>query len=277
MQRLSRLGLLSSVVAGACLCVTLSVAGCSSGGGPGAQETAAADPALLESADWRATEIAGSATLSGAEAPDVTAVFAAGTLSGSGGVNRYTATYGASADGTITISQPAATLMAGPPEAMDQEQAYFEALRKATRFAVTADALTLLDDEGEALVRYVAQEPVALQGTTWDALAYNNGKDALVSLAESSSITAVFGADGSLTGDASVNRYTTTYTAAGETLSIDAAIATTKMAGPDELMQQEAAYLAALPQTATFTIEGDELWLRDAEGAALAHYIAAPD
>ena len=276
MHRSSRSIALSSVIVGACLCVALSVTGCSSDGGSGGQ-TASAEPALLEAADWRATEIAGAAALAGAEATDVTAVFAAGTLSGSGGVNRYTTTYEASADGTITISQPAATLMAGPQEAMDQEQAYFAALGKATRFDVSADSLTLLDADGAVLVRYAAQEPVALQGTTWDALAYNNGKDALVSLAASSSITAVFGADGSLTGNASVNRYTTTYTTSGETMSVDAAIATTKMAGPDELMQQEAAYLAALPQTATFTIEGDELWLRDADGAALAHYVAAPD
>ena len=39
-------------------------------------------------------------------------------------------------------------------------------------------------------------------------------------------------------------------------------------------MKQEAAYLAALPKTATYTIEGDELWLRDPDGAALAHYVA---
>jgi heat shock protein HslJ len=57
-------------------------------------------------------------------------------------------------------------------------------------------------------------------------------------------------------------------------MSVDAAIITTKMAGPEELMKQEAAYLAALPKTATYTIEGDELWLRDATGAALAHYVA---
>lgn len=57
-------------------------------------------------------------------------------------------------------------------------------------------------------------------------------------------------------------------------MSIDAQIITTKMAGPLELMKQEAAYLAALPQTVTYTVEGDELWLRDAEGAALAHYVA---
>ena len=39
-------------------------------------------------------------------------------------------------------------------------------------------------------------------------------------------------------------------------------------------MAQEAAYLAALPQTATYTIDGNELWLRDGSGAALAVYLA---
>ena len=105
-------------------------------------------------------------------------------------------------------------------------------------------------------------------------LAYNNGKGALQGLAASSAITAKFGSDGSLAGNASINQYSTTYTTSGETMSIAAEIVSTQMAGPEELMQQEAAYLAALPQTATFTIEGDELWLRDSSGAALAHYVA---
>ena len=101
---------------------------------------------------------------------DVTAVFAAGEISGSGGVNRYTATYEAAADGTMTISQPAATLMAGPPAAMKQEQAYFAALEKAAGFSVTADSLALTDDQGTVLVRYEASQPTALQGTKWEAL-----------------------------------------------------------------------------------------------------------
>jgi heat shock protein HslJ len=262
------------VVAGVCLIGALVVVGCgsdgSSGGGGG-------DVTLLEAADWQATEIAGQAALSGADAADVTAVFVAGELSGSGGVNRYSATYEATGDGTITISQAAATLMAGPPAAMEQEQAYFGALERATAFSVTAGALTLTDDEGTVLVRYEARQPTSLQGTTWEALAYNNGKQALVSLEAASSITAVFGEDGSLTGNASVNSYTTGYTTSGDSMTIDAAIATTKKAGPDELMKQEAAYLEALPQTVTWSIEGDDLWLRDAEGAALAHYVAASD
>ena len=263
------------VIAGACLIAALAVAGCSSSDGS-SDGGGGDDVALLEAADWQVTEIAGQAALTG-DAADVTAVFAAGELSGSGGVNRYTSSYETAADGTITISTPAATLMAGPPQAMEQEQAYFTALEKATGFSVDAESLTLTDDQGAVLAKFVARQPTALQGTTWEALAYNNGKQALVGLEASSSITAVFGDDGSLTGDASVNRYTTGYTTSGETMSIDAAIATTKMAGPEKLMRQEAAYLAALPQTATYSIEGDDLWLRDADGAALAQYVAAPD
>jgi heat shock protein HslJ len=205
---------------------------------------------------------------------EVTAAFAAGELSGSGGVNRYNATYVTQAGDKITISQPAATMMAGPPQAMAQEQAYFAALVKVTTFAVTSDSLTLMDDQGAALVRYTVVQPTTLEGTAWDALAYNNGKGALESLAASSAITAKFGSDGSLAGNASVNQYSTTYTTSGETMSIAAEIVATKMAGPADLVRQEAAYLAALPKTATFTIEGDELWLRDSGGAALAHYVA---
>ena len=57
-------------------------------------------------------------------------------------------------------------------------------------------------------------------------------------------------------------------------MAIDANIVSTEMAGPEDLMQQESAYPAALPKAATYTIEGDELWLRDSGGAALAHYVA---
>ncbi len=270
------------IVAAACVVLLFGLGGCSSGAdsnrsGAGGDDGGSTDPALLEAAEWRAVEIAGAPVFEDADAPDVTAVFAAGTLSGSGGVNRYTATYEAAADGTIEISKPAATLMAGPPDVMEREAAYFDALGRAAAFSVTEEWLVLRDGQGGELVRLEVVAPVALEGTTWEALAYNNGEQALVSLVEGSEITAVFGDDGSLIGSSSVNRYTTTYSTSGETITIDAAIATTRKAGPERLMRQEAAYLAALPKTATWTIEGDELWLRDADGAAQAHYIAAPE
>jgi heat shock protein HslJ len=236
--------------------------------------TDADDSKALEGKIWKATEIAGVTTVLTAKGTEVTASFAAGELSGSGGVNRYNASYETKSGNLITIAQPAATMMAGPEDAMAQEQAYFAALTKAAEYTVTADSLTLMDDQGATLVRYTVVQPTALEGTEWDALAYNNGKGALQGLIASSAITATFGSDGSLAGNASINQYSTSYTTSGATMSIAAEIVSTKMAGPEDLMKQEKAYLAALPKTATYTIEGDELWLRDDTGAALAHYAA---
>ncbi len=267
---LRRRSALSLVAVGLVALAPLAVSGCSSDSGSAGADNSKA----LEAGVWKATEIAGVTSVLTAKGTEVTASFAAGQLSGSGGVNRYTATYETQAGDLITISQPAATLMAGSDEAMAQEQAYFAALTQAKKYTVTADSLTLTDDQGTVLVRYAVVQPTALEGTEWDALAYNNGKGALQSLVASSAITATFGSDGRLAGNASINQYSTTYSTAGDTMSIDAQIVTTQMAGPEDLMQQEAAYLAALPKTATYTIEGDELWLRDSGGAALAHYVA---
>ena len=112
--------------------------GCSSGAGHSASPSSAGadDGKALEGKTWKATEITGVTAVLTEKGAEVTAAFAAGELSGSGGVNRYTATYEAQPGGGITtFSQPAASAMAGPPKAMAQEQAYFAALTEATRFA----------------------------------------------------------------------------------------------------------------------------------------------
>ena len=258
-------------VAGLAATVPFAVSACGSDATTGDAGGDAA--AALGGQVWKAVEIAG-VTTAPADGAEATATFEGGAISGSGGVNRYTAAFTTQEPDGITIEQPAATLMAGPEDAMAQEQAYFTALTKAATFSVDEESLTLMDDQGATLVRFEVAVPTPLAGTTWQALAYNNGKGALQSLVIDSSITAVFGEDGSLSGNASVNQYSTAYSTTGKEMSIDEQIICTMMAGPPELMEQEAAYLAALPQTATYTIEGDELWLRDAEGAALAHYVA---
>ncbi len=196
-------------------------------------------------------------------------------ISGSGTVNRYNASYETGAGNTIQIAAIASTEMAGPPEAMAQEGAYFAALQKVAGYVVTAESLEFLDGQGATLVKYEASEPTPLVGTQWQATAYNNGRGGLQSLATDSAITAVFADDDTLSGNAGVNQYNTGYTASDDgTMTVDAQIVTTFMAGPDELMTQEAAYLAALPLTATYSIEGNELWLRDEGGATLAQYVA---
>jgi len=264
---------IATPLAAACLVALVALAA-ACGSTQGSSETSPASSSALVGPVWKATEVAGTAVPSGDAATEITAVFADGQVSGSGGVNRYNAGYETPSPDGISIGTIAATQMAGPSAAMKQEAAYFAALAAASSYSATADSLTLADDQGTTLVRFESVPPTALQDTEWHALAYNNGKDALVGITAAGDITAVFAADGTLSGNASVNRYSTTYTTSGASMTIDAAIATTKKAGDDKLMKQEAAYLAALPTTATYTIEGDELWLRDASGAAVAHYVA---
>lgn len=257
---------LGLVLAGVVIAGVLGLVGCSSQGTD--------DSKALEGKVWKATEIAGTQGMTPAIGVEITAEFASGKLTGTGGVNRYSTTYTTQSGNKITIAAPAATLMAGPPAVMAQEQAYFAWLPKATRYVVTADSLTLEDAQSNPLVKYVAVKPATLTGTEWDAIAYNNGRGGLQSLAASSAITATFGTDGSLSGNASINEYHTKYTASAGKMTIQPQISTTRMAGSTELMDQEAAYLAALPKTATYTIDGDELWLRDSTGAAMAAYVA---
>ena len=119
--------------------------------------------AALGGGVWKAVEIAG-VTTAPADGAEATATFEGGVVSGSGGVNRYTAAYTTEEPDGITIEQAAATLMAGPEDAMAQEQAYFAALTQAATFSVDEGSLTLMDDQGATLVRFEVAVPTPLDG-----------------------------------------------------------------------------------------------------------------
>jgi len=253
-----------------CGAVALGVAGCSTG--------PKQDPAALEGVRWVVVELADEAgtmapAVSGSE---VTAEFDGEKLGGSGGVNSYSAPYQTSGSDKLQIGVAVSTLMAGPENLMAQEAAYFAKLEMAQRYRVSAESLELLDAQGELLVKYEASKPVSLEGTTWYCTGYNNGKQAVVSLVSGSEITAVFSDAGALSGTAGVNTYNTAYTTGGQSqMTIAGEIATTRMAGPQELMDQEAAYLAALPQTGFYRVDGDSLELRESsDGPMLATFRA---
>jgi heat shock protein HslJ len=264
----STLPVLWLVGAAALSLMVLTGAGCGQAG-------ATDDSKAFEGTTWRATEIAGLTTVLTARGSASTAKFDSGTVGGSGAVNSYSATYTTGPGNTIKIGAAATTEMAGPDDAMAQEAAYYAALPKAASYQVTASSLTLLDSKGKVLVKFEVVPPTPLTGAEWQATAYNNGKGGLQSLAEGSAITANFETNGALDGNAGINQYSTKYTTSGQgKMTIDAQIVSTKMAGPEAFMTQEAAYLAALPKTASYTIEGDVLQLRDPGGTAVATFVA---
>jgi heat shock protein HslJ len=132
--------------------------------------------------------------------------------------------------------------------------------------AVAAGKLELLTAEGAVLATFAAQSQ-SLAGTSWNVTGYNNGKQAVVSVLNGTSLTMAFAADGKVGGSAGCNRYSAAYTSEGQKLNIGPAAATRMMCTkPEGVMEQEQQFLRALETVATARFEGDRLELRTAGG-----------
>jgi heat shock protein HslJ len=122
---------------------------------PGAAPTAApaAAPAALRGTDWTCTWISvdGRAITPDASDAPTLRIDPPANATGRGGVNRFggpaeLAAGEPGATGTIGFPAIASTKMAGPPELMELEGAYFAALRAARRYEIKGDELTLHGD-----------------------------------------------------------------------------------------------------------------------------------
>ncbi|MDS4069942.1 MAG: META domain-containing protein [Candidatus Competibacter sp.] len=234
------------------------------------------DKSTLEGPTWRLTQVARTDGQLHAvpDSVEATALFTSGSVSGSGGCNRYTTSYTVK-DGKLTIGLAASTMMACPEPQTAVEQPFMAALAATRAYQIEDGQLSLLDAGGRKIATFKAWQPVALKGVTWRATTYNNGRGAAVSLIDGSEITATFGTDGVLSGSAGCNHYRATYVTQGSSITIQAPAATRKTCPrPDGVMRQESEYLKALPTAATYAIQGRQLELRTAEGALVALFQA---
>ena len=111
---------------------------------------------------------------------------------------------------------------------------------------------------------------VELAGTNW-ILSSLNGELPLAGTA----VTLQFGTDGSVFGTDGCNRYNTTYTQEGSSLTINQSTGISTMmacAEPEGIIEQEQEYLAALGTAATYQITGDRLEMRTADNATVATF-----
>jgi len=214
---------------------------------------------------WALTELMGKPTVAGT---GISAQFSSdGKISGSAGCNRYSGTYTVSGN-SITISSSIATTMMMCDDAiMQQESAYLKALPEAKTYAVQGDQFTLTGADKTNLAIYKAQSQ-DLPGTSWEATGYNNGKQAVTGMLTGTTLTAVFGKDGSLSGNSGCNTYSGAYKLNGDQITIGP-LASTMMAcnEPAGVMEQEAQYLAAIQSAATYQIEGNVMQLRTKDDA----------
>ena len=195
------------------------------------------------------------------------ATFEAGTVGGSTGCNRYTAGYTVDGD-SLELSEIASTRMACAPPADAIERAYLEAFGRVTAWRLDDETLVLVGEDDAGLLRYDAARPVG----TWQATGLLRG-DAFESPVAGAELTATFGADGSLSGSSGCNTYRATYTTDKGAIEITAPSATRMAcAEPAGVMEQEAAYLAALPAAVRFGADGHSLELLSADGTRLVTY-----
>jgi copper homeostasis protein (lipoprotein) len=227
----------------------------------------AGPPGGMEGSAWVLSSLRGQPV---GAAPPITLRVAEASVIGSDGCNRYRAPV--ALDGNrfqVRTEAMVSTNMACSPKVMTRASAFTTALGQARTARVEGKRLTLLGEDGAALATFEAQSP-DLFGTTWEVTGVNNGKQAVASVLQGSSLTLSFARDGTVSGSAGCNRYSGKFTADGEKVTLQPLASTRKMCPqPPKLMEQETAFLRALQGAATARVEGDQLELRDAQGALL--------
>jgi heat shock protein HslJ len=196
--------------------------------------------------------------------PGFLIVGADGTLAGSTGLNRFHGSWTEAQD-RYFLEVTAATLVAGPPELMSQEQVVLESLAITQDVRLDGETLILLDGDGTARLRYTAGV-TELPGTAWEATGINNGTGAVATGEHTGRASLVFGDGGALTGRTGVNSLMGGYEADGDSLTFGQ-IAVTRKAGPPELMALEEQFLTALDRVTAWSLDGTRLVLRDADGS----------
>jgi len=224
---------------------------------------APAEASSLEGTAWILQSLGGRAFAGGVTA---TLRFEAGRANGTDGCNRYTAPV--TIQGTnITIGPHGATTkMACLPDIMKQSDAFMAALSSAARYRVSGGMLELLSGDGAVLAKFDPQLQ-SLAGSSWSATGINNGREAVVSVLEGTSVTMNFGKDDRVSGSAGCNNYTSTYREHGGTLTFTAPAATRRMCVIPGVMEQEKFFFKALESVATMRIEANDLELRSSDGA----------
>jgi heat shock protein HslJ len=223
----------------------------------------AAAPRPLADVPW---QLVSGLDVPGWERAAPTATFGGGRVAGTTGCNRFTAAYALDGD-ALRLGEVATTRVGCEPERQAVEAAFLERLGRVARARASADALVLLDAGGAELLRF--RSPT-LEGA-WTATAFRRG-GAVASPLPGSEVTATF-ERGALTGSAGCNTYNGSYTSRRGTIEIPRPAATEMACDrPRGVMEQEQAYLAALPEAVRYTVEAGVLTLLAEDGTIVATF-----
>ncbi len=217
----------------------------------------------LENVLWTALSVGGvpvpmDATVTALFSPNVEEE-GTGTISGTSGCNNYNAGYTVSGD-TITVAQGISTLRACADPAVDElERLFNTSLASAESFDILGEQMILRSPDGD--IWFVAdREP--LEGTLWTLISLGDIDEQRTPV-EGSNFTAVFDRiagvpSGIVSGETGCNAYNATYTANLTEIKVNLP-ATTRVACPDGLAEEEQAFFLGLNAATTYRILGNVL------------------
>jgi len=110
-------------------------------------------PAASGSVEGAAWVLVAGVGVDGWEATPPTATFGGGTVAGSTGCNRYSASYALDGE-ALELGPIASTRMACPPPADAVEREYVAALERVAGWRLDGEQLVLLDEGGAELLRF---------------------------------------------------------------------------------------------------------------------------
>ncbi|MEJ2710494.1 MAG: META domain-containing protein [Anaerolineales bacterium] len=197
-----------------------------------------------------------------------------GQISGFGGCNNYSGTFEASADGTLSLSPLATTLMACP-QGMELESAYLDALQNPQGFAFSPEGrleIKYLNPSGEEHKLVYASGQATLTENVWVMLSYGD-PNSPQTVPPGILLTANFSVDGNMSGFSGCNSYNVGYATQDGEITLGP-VASTMMACPTG-MEEEQAYLEALGSVQNYEIKGNALTLTYNQGTEALNYTAA--
>ena len=183
-----------------------------------------------------------------------------GTVDGFGGCNQFSGTY-TTTGSTIAVKDVITTLMSCGNQLDTQENAFLITLQAASTFENTGTGLTIMTTStppgklvfaaGTAVATPV---PPALVGNWGLTKMTKNG--VAITLVSGVQPTAMFTADGAISGMASCNQYSGSYVLTGSSAIAIGPLATTRMMCSTDIMNQETNYLGILEKAATWEVSG---------------------
>jgi heat shock protein HslJ len=232
----------------------LVLAGCVVGAGSGGQ---------VEGIQWVLDSYLQAGTL--AIAPETVfadATFESSRVTGQSGCNSYTALYQAGGR-SLRVSQASATLMACPVPVMDFEQTYLQLLQSSRYYTARNDRLTVYNADGAEILIYDAAPKNPLLGR-WDVDSYLVPPSTVQAPLAGTTLDVVFGI-ASVGGSSGCNTFNGTYGTNGNAVRISP-LATTRLACPQDVMDQELAFVGALQGVSFIDYRGNTLLLTDRHG-----------